>query len=293
MPPSWCCSSSSKASAHGGAGRGSPRLGWGVERYKAIVAYDGTDYAGFQIQAGVRTIQGVLEEALRALGWEGVHLLAAGRTDAGVHALGQVVAFDLGWPHPPEALGPAVNARLPGSVRCREVTRAANEFHPRYSARRRTYRYRIFESRQADPLGERSAWRIWPALERGILGRVSEAIVGRRDFAAFGRPPHRGGTTVRHVMRAEWRPIERALEFTIQADAFLYRMVRLLVGSLVRVGQGRLGEADFLDLLERPGAGHGGPAAPAKGLCLMNIDYEAPDQFEAQSPQTGALSVTL
>jgi tRNA pseudouridine38-40 synthase len=227
------------------------------------------------------------------LGWEGRHLLAAGRTDTGVHALGQVVAFDLDWSHPPAALAPALNARLPGNVRCRAVTRVANEFHPRYGARRRTYRYRILESRQADPLGERFAWRIWPALELGILGQVSAAIVGRKDFAAFGTPPHRGGTTVRHVMRTEWRPIEDALEFTIQAEAFLYRMVRMLVGSLVRVGQGRLGEAGFLDLLERPGAGHGGPAAPAKGLCLMNIDYEAPDGFEAEAPLTGALSETL
>jgi tRNA pseudouridine38-40 synthase len=204
-----------------------------------------------------------------------------------------VVAFDLNWPHPPEALGPALNARLPGSVRCREVKQTANEFHPRFSARRRIYRYRIIESRQADPLGERYAWRIWPVLERGILGRVSQAILGRRDFAAFGRPPHRSGKTVRHVMRADWRPIEDELEFTIQADAFLYRMVRMLVGSLVRVGQGRLAEAEFLDLLGRPGAGHGGPAAPAKGLCLMRIDYEAPDGLEAQAPLTGALSVTL
>ena len=264
-----------------------------MDRYKAIVAYDGTDYAGFQIQAGVRTIQGVLEQALRGLGWEGGHLLAAGRTDSGVHALGQVVAFDLAWPHPPEALAPALNARLPGNVRCRAVTQAANEFHPRYGARRRTYRYRLIESRQADPLGERFAWRVWPALELGILGRVSAAIVGRKDFAAFGTPPHRGGTTVRHVMRAEWRPIEEALEFIIQADAFLYRMVRMLVGSLVRVGQGRVSEAEFLDLLGRPGARHGGPAAPAKGLCLMRIDYEAPDGFEAEAPPTGALSVTL
>jgi len=268
-------------------------MGWGVERYKAIVAYDGTEYAGFQIQSGVRTIQGVLEEALCQLGWQGAHLLAAGRTDSGVHALGQVVAFDLDWSHPPAALAPALNARLPGDVRCRAVTRVANEFHPRYGARRRTYRYRVIESRQADPLGERYAWRIWPALERGILERVSAALIGRKDFAAFGMPPRRGSTTVRHVMGSEWRPIEGALEFTIQADAFLYRMVRMLVGSLVRVGQGRLAEADFLDLLGRPGAGHGGPAAPAKGLCLMRIDYEAPDVFEAEAPPTGALSVTL
>jgi tRNA pseudouridine38-40 synthase len=264
-----------------------------VERYKVIVAYDGTEFAGFQFQAGVRTIQGVIEEALRGLDWKGAHLLAAGRTDTGVHALGQVVAFDLAWPHPPEALAMALNARLPGSVRCRDVEPAAKEFHPRYSARQRTYRYRIIESRQADPLGERYAWRIWPMLEHGSLRRASAAIVGRKDFAAFGRPPHHNGKTVRHVMQADWRRVEDQLEFTIQADAFLYRMVRMLVGSLVRVGQGRLAEADFLDLLMQPAAGRGGPAAPAKGLCLMRIDYAAPDGLEAQPPPAGALSETM
>ena len=263
-----------------------------MERYKAIVAYDGTDFAGFQVQAGEPTVQAVLEDALGGLGWSGKHLLAAGRTDSGVHALGQVVAFDLHWPHPPEALREALNARLPGSVRCREVERSTLDFHPRYSALWRTYRYRLVESRMANPLAERFAWRVWPALQRDDLAEVTALIVGLKDFGAFGTAPKRGGTTLRHVLRAEWREAEGAFEFTIQANAYLYRMVRMLVGSLVRVGQGRLTPGEFAGLLDEPTARPGGPAAPARGLCLTKIEYDAPDETDGRPPLAGAISET-
>jgi tRNA pseudouridine38-40 synthase len=253
-----------------------------VERYKVIVAYDGTDFAGFQIQAGARTVQAVLEDALRELGWSGKHLLAAGRTDSGVHALGQVVAFDCEWPHPAEALRDALNARMPASIRIRRASTAGPAFHPRYSARWRTYRYRLIESPLADPLAERYAWRLWPALDREALARASAALVGERDFAAFGSAPRRGGVTVRRVTRAEWREAGEGFEFTVTANAFLYRMVRMLVGSLVRVGQGRRTAGEFAELIAAIGNRHGGPAAPARGLCLMHIDYEEAAADEGQ-----------
>lgn len=290
MPRKWCCSSSSKADPKAASAAALPRSGWGVERYKAIVAYDGTDFAGFQIQAGARTVQAVLEDALRVLGWGGGHLLAAGRTDSGVHALGQVVAFDLEWPHPAEALRQALNASLPGSVRIRQTAQAGPAFHPRYSARRRTYRYRLLESPLAHPLAERYAWRVWPALDREALARASAATLGQRDFAAFGSAPRRGGVTVRRVWRAEWREAGEGFEFTITANAFLYRMVRMLVGSLVRVGHGRLAPGEFVELLEAPGQRHGGPAAPARGLCLMDIDYDEPAADEGQPSPSGPIS---
>ncbi len=265
-------------------------MGWGVERYQVIVAYDGTDFAGFQIQAGARTVQAELEDALRDLGWSGRHLLAAGRTDSGVHALGQVVAADLEWPHPAEALRDALNARLPGSVRVRAAAKVGSTFHPRYSARRRTYRYRLIESPLANPLAERFAWRVWPALDRNALAQASAAVLGEWDFAAFGSAPRRGGITVRRVLRTEWQPAGEGFEFTITANAFLYRMVRMLVGSLVRVGQGRLTSGEFTELLVAPGRGHGGPAAPARGLCLLNIDYDDTTAAEGQPSSGVAIS---
>ncbi len=255
-----------------------------------IVAYDGTDFAGFQIQAGARTVQVVLEDALRELGWSGKHLLAAGRTDSGVHALGQVVAFDCEWPHPADALREALNARMPASVRVRKASQVGQGFHPRYSARSRTYGYRLIESPLADPRAERFAWRIWPALDREALAQASAALLGERDFAAFGSAPRRGGVTVRRVVRAEWREAGEGFEFTITANAFLYRMVRMLVGSLVRTGQGRLSAGEFAELLEAPGNRHGGPAAPARGLCLLDIDYDEAAAGVGQPSPGGPIS---
>lgn len=245
-----------------------------MERYKGILAYDGSAFSGLQRQAQERTVQGEVEDALRKLGWDGESILAAGRTDAGVHASGQVVAFDMAWKHTPEELQNALNATLPQDLAVREIAMAADDFHPRYNALARHYRYRLFCQEQRDPLRERYAWRVWPAPSLESLKEAASHLIGEHDFAAFGSPPREGGTTVRQVMRAEWiQEGEDEFVFNVLANAFLYHMVRRMVGLLVKVGRG-LAEADTVlrtvsgqDKLVQQ-------LAPPQGLTLVSVDYE-------------------
>jgi tRNA pseudouridine38-40 synthase len=259
-----------------------------MERYQVILAYDGSEYQGFQRQANPQTIQGVFEEALRGLGWQGHALLAAGRTDAGVHALGQVVAFDLEWRHPEGSLLQALNAHLPLTVAAQSVRRVSAEFHPRYDAEWRRYRYQVICQPVRNPLLERYAWRVWPAVELPLLKKSAGLLVGTHDFAAFGSPlkrpsqrtPHARSKTVRTVFEAFWIEKPPFLVFEITANAFLYHMVRRLVHVQVMVGQGilspdavltALGKPQVLEEKPQPPLVHG--LAPAQGLTLVEVKY--------------------
>ena len=242
--------------------------------YKSIIAYDGTDFRGFQRQANRRrTVQGVLEEALSGLGWRGRSLLSAGRTDAGVHARGQVIAFELEWAHGTERLTKALNARLPADLSVMQCEEAPAGFHPRFSALRRRYRYTIVAAEERDPLLERFAWRVWPGPELGVLQAIAEILLGRQDFGAFGHAPIPGGHTVRQVFRSEWQAREACMAFEIEADAFLQHMVRRLVAAMVITGQGRRGEHGFREALSQPARVWQGPIAPGRGLCLEAVIY--------------------
>lgn len=245
------------------------------ELYKSIVAYDGTDYHGFQRQAEPeRTVQAALEAALRAVGWQEQSLLAAGRTDAGAHAGGQVVAYRLVWGHPADRLTAALNAALPPDVAVRATERAPAGFHPRFSASGRKYAYRILARPRPDPFAERFSWRLWPAPDRGRLQELADLFRGRRDFGAFGRAPIPGGHTVREVRRAEWKRDGRELVFTVEADAYLHRMVRRMVGAMVEVGLGRAEEIRLREALSQPQRFWNGRIAPARGLILEAVYYE-------------------
>jgi tRNA pseudouridine38-40 synthase len=251
-----------------------------LERYQATLAYDGTAFAGFQAQRGFRTVEGDVQTALRLLGWQGKNLLSGGRTDAGVHAAGQVAAFDMDWPHPVETLQRALNANLPADISCRALRTAAGDFHPRYDAIRRCYRYRLLIAPWPDPLEERYALRVWPAPDEEAMTEAARALCGRRDFGIFGTAPRRGSHTVRTVFRAEWKRSGERLDFWIEADAFLFRMVRTVAGTLLQIGGGRRAPEEMRDLLVAPPKGKPGPAAPARGLCLMRIDYPEGDGTE-------------
>jgi tRNA pseudouridine38-40 synthase len=246
-----------------------------MERYQAILAYDGTSFAGFQAQPGFRTVEGELRSALKNLGWSGRTLLSGGRTDAGVHAEGQVAAFDLEWKHAPEQLQRALNALLPKDISCTSLRVAAVDFHPRYQALRRCYRYRLLPAQWPDPLRERYALRVWPAPDADRMAEAARALPGRRDFRAFGSAPREGSHTVRTVFRAEWTRRDDCLEFWIEADSFLFRMVRTIVGTLLQVGNQRRSVEEFRALLQTPPQGRSAPPAPAHGLCLMRIEYPA------------------
>ncbi|HLE50921.1 MAG TPA: tRNA pseudouridine(38-40) synthase TruA [Anaerolineales bacterium] len=242
-------------------------------RYKVILAYDGTDFQGFQRQAKARTVQSVVEAALRSFGWEGKAVLAAGRTDTGVHASGQVIAFDLDWAHSTQGLQRAINAHLPSDVVVRSVRQVSVDFHPRYAAQARRYQYRIFCDEVRQPLQERYAWRVWPEVSTALLQQLSNRLIGTHDFGAFGSPPRAGGSTVRNITSAIWLVDGPEMIFEIIGNAFLYRMVRRLVSFQVEVAQDKMaqGELDrfLVDWVTIPVRG----TAPAHGLTLVEVIY--------------------
>jgi len=254
-----------------------------MARYQVILTYDGTQFRGFQRQALEPTVQGVVEEALRQLGWAGSSLLAAGRTDTGAHAFGQVIAFDLEWKHTPQDLTAALNALLPGDVAARSARVVGVDFHPRYCAIARQYAYRIFCQPVRDPLRERYAWRVWPPADFDALQRVSASFLGTHDFAAFGTPPRAGGSTVRSVTSSFWRIDQGSWDppeavFEIVANAFLYRMVRRMVYVQVAIAQGLLDESAICQNHEWPPLSPLQGIAPAHGLTLVRVFYLQPGE---------------
>jgi tRNA pseudouridine38-40 synthase len=246
-----------------------------MERYQVILAYDGTQFQGFQRQRNARTVQGVLEESLQLLGWRGQSVLAAGRTDVGVHAAGQVVAFDLHWVHSETELLQALNAHLPPDVAARRVGLAPDDFHPRYAAKARRYQYRLYCEAIRAPLQERYAWRVWPEVSITRMQQATACLHGVHDFAAFGTPHRSGGSTVREISRAVWYEDGKNLVFEIVGNAFLYHMVRRLVFFLVKIGQGRVSPEQVLDYLENGRQPTIQGLAPAHGLYLSEVIYPA------------------
>lgn len=249
-----------------------------MARYQVILAYDGAGFAGSQRQAKRRTVQGELENALRKVGWNGRSALLAGRTDTGVHATGQVASFDLDWPHADSDLLRALNANLPADLAAQDVRIAPQAFHPRFDALSRRYGYRLFCQPVRHPLRERYAWRVWPEVDGDALQAVAALFPGRRDFAAYGYPPRAASSTVRTVMQSVWRRLEDEWQFEVQADAFLYRMVRRLVFVQVAVAQGKIsveavarslaGQAEVVERSALPAG-----LAPAHGLTLLEVHY--------------------
>ncbi len=257
-----------------------------MARYQVILAYDGTEYKGYQRQANARSVQGEFESALTRLNWQGRAVLSAGRTDSGVHASGQVVAFDLDWPHSCLELGQALNAYLPGDMAVRGVRVAAMDFHPRYDACARTYHYQVYCQRERHPLWERFAWRVWPEVQLTLLQQAAQLLIGRHDYSAFGTPPHPGNSTVREVFRAEWQEHENGYRFTVTANAFLYHMVRRMVYLQVQVGQGRLALEALAQGVQAafplaPGL------APAQGLTLKEVLYSENDDKQLSDERNG------
>jgi tRNA pseudouridine38-40 synthase len=247
--------------------------------YQSIVAYDGTQFEGFQRQRkGHRTVQGTLEASLRKLDWQGKAIMAAGRTDTGVHAEGQVIAFQLAWDHSVEDLNAALNANLPPDVAVRESKPVPSGFHPRFDAISRTYRYSIFVDPVRNPLRERYAWRLVEKPDRKQLEKAARLFEGEHDFAAYGRPPRAESSTVRVVHSCRWSFKDEYLTLSIQANAFLYHMVRHLTAAIVEVGLGVEQLKELQELLQEPSRRRQGGLAPAAGLCLAAVTY--PDEAQ-------------
>lgn len=242
-------------------------------RYKVTLAYDGTDFHGSQRQPELRTVQGEVERALKHISWEGDAVYFAGRTDAGVHAAGQVIAFDITWNHEPEDLQRALNASLPEDISALQVNRAGDDFQPRFDARCRRYTYQVRCNPIRDPLQDRYMWRVWPEVDKVRLQQASSSLIGVHDFAALGSPHQEGGSTVREVRKADWLGKKGYYTFDILGNAFLYHMVRHIVILLVEIGQGKEEIEAVERYLDRP---QGPPArglAPARGLILSEVMY--------------------
>ncbi len=227
-------------------------------------------------------MQGELERALATVCDEPVRIAGAGRTDAGVHALGQVMSFRTASVLDGAKMGRGVNALLPGDIAVSALETCGDEFHARFSATGRTYEYRLRVGSARDPL-ERWAYHHPAELRLDALREASAALIGRRDFAAFasGEGPRNG--TVRTVRRAEWSKDGDLLRFEIEADAFLRGMVRAIVGTLLWVGRGKIGVERFGEIVRSEDRAVAGPSAPARGLCLVNVAYDA----ERERPRRG------
>jgi tRNA pseudouridine38-40 synthase len=249
-----------------------------MPRYKVTLAYDGTDFVGWQRQATGASVQGLLEDALYPFENQRIVMTGAGRTDAGVHALGQVAAFSLERPRDPAVLVRALNARLPPTVRVLDGAEVPSSFHPRFDAASKSYRYRIFTGPVLGPFEYRYAWHLPGPLDIEAMSEAASLLVGRHDFASFQSAGSDVESTVRELFESR---VERKsngaryLLYHVRGDGFLRHMVRAIVGSLVEVGKGRrraswIGEA--LAACDRTAAG---PNAPPDGLCLTAVEYAA------------------
>ncbi|MFL5756271.1 MAG: tRNA pseudouridine(38-40) synthase TruA [Chloroflexota bacterium] len=242
-------------------------------RYRATVEYDGTDFAGFQVNPGKRTVQGVLETALARLdGGNAERIDGAGRTDAGVHASGQVIAFTYEGRVAAADLERALDALLPPDVAVRDLRTVPAGFDPRYAARYREYRYTVWNGPRS-PLRERMALGVRVPLDTAAMARAGSAFIGRHDFSSFGAA---GRTSVRTVTAVRVRREGRTVTIDVRADAFLRGMVRRMVAALVEVGLGRMDETAVQSALAGPGPAFDGAAAPAKGLCLRSVALGRP-----------------
>ena len=238
-----------------------------------VVQYDGTEFAGFQIQPDVPTVQGELQLALSRLLQQPTQLWGASRTDAGVHAMGQVVLFETESPLPVERLPHALNAILPRAVSVVSAIEAPEGFHPRYSAVGKLYSYRILNRRLPSPFIERYAWRIERPLVLDDMRDAGRDLIGEHDFAAFCAAGSSVHDTVRRVDRLDVHREGDLLEFFISGNGFLYKMVRIIVGTLVEVGLGRRRPGDVEGILLRRDRTQAGRTAPAQGLSLVKVEY--------------------
>ena len=251
----------------------------GARRIKAVVQYDGTDFAGFQRQKGERTVQEVLESALGDLLEHPVTVKGSGRTDAGVHARGQVISFTTTGTVPAERLAKALSTYLPPDVLLDGAEDVPLGFDPQMDAKVKTYCYRLWRLPVQDVFWTRySHWYPWN-LGFDVLSAETDAALGRHDFLSFRASGSSAKTTVREISEARWvrrvidgRP-DALWEFWVSADGFLYKMVRLLVGTLLDAGRGHLPQGTVERALVYPGEIKIGTCAPGKGLCLETVTY--------------------
>lgn len=252
--------------------------GRAVRTLKLILAYDGTAYAGWQVQTNQRTLQGTLEAALHKITGETIRVVASGRTDAGVHALGQVVSFVTASPREANVLQKALNAELPDDMVVIEAADAPEGFHAIRDATRKRYRYVIHDGPARDVFRRHYAWHYRRRLDADVMHRAAQALVGRHDFRSFetGWPQRSSSvrTVVEIAVRRGWSGDSDLVTLEIEADGFLYNMVRSIVGTLVEVGRGEQPEVWPGEVLAAQDRRAAGMTAPPEGLILVSVTYD-------------------
>ena len=247
-----------------------------LQGHKLTIAYRGTEFSGWQRQTAKRTVQGCIEDALEKIWGEKIRLQGSGRTDTGVHALGQVASFNARRLHADAVLRRALNANLPRDVRIMKCRLVSPAFHARFDAMGKTYRYLIWNHLVQDPFTLDTHWHVPRPLDLPAMRRAARLLLGRRDFASFtSNPGYERESTVRTMRRVSVARDGAVVAFHFTAEGYLYRMVRNLVGALAKVGQGKITVDDFGKILRACSRSEAPATAPACGLYLMNVTYPA------------------
>jgi tRNA pseudouridine38-40 synthase len=245
-----------------------------MRNIKLTIEYDGKNYLGWQVQPKGATVQGLIEEQLKRLTGETVHLTASGRTDAGVHAMGQVAHFKTQRPMDCSTIQRALNGLLPADIVILKVEEVDQDFHARKDCKSKVYEYRILNRSLRSVFHREHAWHIPQRLDLGEMRKATQRLVGEHDFSSFRSVGSPTRTAVRRVIRAEWkRNRDGVLTFEIEASGFLKQMVRAIVGTLVEVGRKKFSPDDFGAILESRDRTKAGPTAPGRGLFLKKVKY--------------------
>jgi tRNA pseudouridine38-40 synthase len=261
-----------------------PSQAAGARTLRLVVEYDGTDFAGWQRQAGQRTVQGCLEAAVEAMTGVATFVRGAGRTDAGVHALGQVASFRTDARIPTDGFLRGLNSHLPPDVAVQELTEAPADFDARLSARGKLYRYQIWNHPIRSPRAARTSWHCRAPLDLAAMRAAAQLLVGEHDFAGFRSSDCDRLTTVRRLRRVEVEREGSLLTCEVEGTAFLRNMVRILVGTLVAVGWHDLHPDDVARILQHRDRTKAGQTAPARGLTLVRVDYRGEEAAADSAP---------
>lgn len=246
-----------------------------MRNIKLSIEYEGTDYAGWQIQRNrKKTIQETLEKALTQILQERIRVIASGRTDAGVHAFGQVANFKTKSNLNCKSIHRALNSILPEDIRVKQVEQAHLDFHARFLVQSKLYRYTIMNSSFVSPYLRRHCYLVRHPLDVQKMRRAAAYLLGRHNFRSFQAVDKREREPVRRILRLDIRRKGELIYLDIAADGFLYRMVRNIVGTLIEVGRARLKAQDIKEILKAKNRIYAGPCAPARGLCLMQVKYK-------------------
>ena len=245
-----------------------------LRNIKLLIEYDGTNYQGWQVQPKGRTIQGILEEKLGLLTGQPVQLFGSGRTDSGVHALGQVAHFKTQSQMDIRTIQKALNSLLPHDIVIQKAEEVGEGFHARKHSKSKIYEYRILNRILRSTFHRGYVWHIPQKLNLTEMKKATQSLIGEHDFSAFRTVGSPTRTTVRRVIRAEWkRGRDGLIRFEIEANGFLKQMVRSIIGTLVEVGKGRMKAEDLRKILNSKDRKEAGPTAPAQGLFLKKVKY--------------------